>query len=309
MMEIEVSAAGARLLQSEVLTSGRVGLRCRLRLDSSWEGLRKTAVVIGSRSADLLLEGDEFCIPAECLGRAGDTLKIGLRGMNGDGSLVIPTVWVNCGEILSGAELSKQPPQEQTKSLLAQIMDLTARAVEAAARLREDADRGVFNGRDGKDGKDGSDGGEGPVGPAGPDGVTFTPGVSSAGVLHWSNDGGRPNPAGFNLVSAVLDALPDAAEQWTEQSVSASGAVTQALDPYVIYHFTGALTSLTVTLNEAASGQLAHYHFDFDCGSTAPTVTIPNTVKMPDGSSFDAGRRYELDILNNCGAVLSWANS
>ena len=158
MIEIEVSAAGARLLQSEVLTSGRVGLRCRLRFDSSWDGLRKTAVVAGSRSADLLLQDREFGIPAECLGRAGDSLKIGLRGTNGDGSLVIPTVWVNCGEILSGAELSQQPAQEQVKSLLAQIMDLTARAVDLAARLQADAERGVFNGRDGRDGRDGIDG-------------------------------------------------------------------------------------------------------------------------------------------------------
>ena len=198
MIEIEVSAAGARLLQSEVLTSGRVGLRCRLRFDSSWEGLRKTAVVAGSRSADLLLQDGEFGIPAECLGRAGDSLKIGLRGTNGDGSLVIPTVWVNCGEILSGTDLSHQPPQEQMKSLLAQIMDQAAQMTELASRLREDADRGVFNGPAGADGTNGSDG------------VTFTPGVSPAGVLHWMNDGGRPNPAGFNIVSAVLQALPSA---------------------------------------------------------------------------------------------------
>ena len=201
MIEIEVSAAGARLLQSEVLTSGRVGLRCRLRFDSSWDGLLKTAVVVGSRSADLLLQDSEFSIPAECLGRAGDSLKIGLRGTNGDGSLVIPTVWVNCGEILSGAELSHQPAQEQTKSLLAQITDQAAQMTALASRLREDADRGVFNGRDGAGGRNGTNGS---------DGVTFTPGVSSSGVLSWTNDGGRPNPAGFDLVSAVLQALPDA---------------------------------------------------------------------------------------------------
>lgn len=96
---------------------------------------------------------------------------------------------------------------------------------------------------------------------------------------------------------------------WAEQTVATDGAVTQALDPYVIYHFTGDLTALTITLNAAASGQIAHYHFDFDCGSTAPTVTIPNTVTMPDSNSFDANKHYEVDILNNYGAVLSWANS
>lgn len=111
-------------------------------------------------------------------------------------------------------------------------------------------------------------------------------------------------PNGF--ISAV-EAIETA--QWTEQTVSTAGAVTQALDPYVIYHFTGALTALTITLNAAASGQIAHYHFDFNCGSAAPTVTIPATVTMPDSNSFDADKHYEIDILNNFGAVLSWANS
>ena len=96
-------------------------------------------------------------------------------------------------------------------------------------------------------------------------------------------------------------------DMWTEQTISTSGAVTQALDPYVLYHFTGSLTSLTVTLGQASG--IACYHFDFDCGSTAPTVNIPNTVTMPDSQTFDASKHYEVDILNNYGAVLSWAIS
>lgn len=111
-------------------------------------------------------------------------------------------------------------------------------------------------------------------------------------------------PADF--VSAIGD-IPSGGG-WTEIDVSDSGAVAQTLDPYVIYHFTGALTALTITLNAAASGQIAHYHFDFDCGSTAPTVTIPSTVKLPDNTSFNANRHYEIDILDNYAAVMSWPN-
>lgn len=94
---------------------------------------------------------------------------------------------------------------------------------------------------------------------------------------------------------------------WTEQTISTNGAVTQTLDPYVLYHFTGSLTSLTVTLGQAQG--VACYHFDFNCGASAPTVNIPNTVKMPDGQTFDANNHYEVDILNNYGAALSWAIS
>lgn len=109
-----------------------------------------------------------------------------------------------------------------------------------------------------------------------------------------------------DFISAV-EAIETAT--WTEQTISSSGAVTQAISPYVIYHFTGALTSLTITLNAASSGQLAQYHFDFNCGSTAPTVALPNTVILPDNNNFDANTHYEVDILNNYGVVSAWATS
>lgn len=95
----------------------------------------------------------------------------------------------------------------------------------------------------------------------------------------------------------------------TEETITTSGAVSQALDAGKIYHFTGALTALTITLNAAASGQIAQYHFDFTTGSTVPTLTVPNTVTMPDGFAVEANKRYEIDILNGYGAVMSWAIS
>lgn len=96
---------------------------------------------------------------------------------------------------------------------------------------------------------------------------------------------------------------------WMEQTITTSGAVTQALDPYVLYHFTGALTSLTITLNTPQTGVIAQYHFDFLSGATAPTLTLPNTVNMPDSFVVGASKRYEVDILNNYGTVAEWAVS
>ena len=46
------------------------------------------------------------------------------------------------------------------------------------------------NGTNGKNGKDGKDG---------TNGVTFTPAVSNAGVISWTNDGGLPNPESVNI--------------------------------------------------------------------------------------------------------------
>ena len=56
----------------------------------------------------------------------------------------------------------------------------------------------VYDGTDGQDGQDGTDG------------VTFTPAVSSEGVISWTNDGGQQNPQSVDLVAAVISALPSA---------------------------------------------------------------------------------------------------
>lgn len=90
----------------------------------------------------------------------------------------------------------------------------------------------------------------------------------------------------------------------TEVTVSDAGAVTQAVDANTIYHFTGALTSLTITFN-ATSG-LAQYHFDFDSGSTAPTVTISGVTWQGGSFTPSANKHYEVDILNGYGVVAEW---
>lgn len=90
-----------------------------------------------------------------------------------------------------------------------------------------------------------------------------------------------------------------------EITISDSGAVTQALSPNILYHFTGNLTSLTITLSSTTG--IAYYHFDFNSGSTAVQLSLPQTVIMPDDFSVEASYRYEIDILNNYGTVQNWS--
>ena len=93
----------------------------------------------------------------------------------------------------------------------------------------------------------------------------------------------------------------------SEVTISTAGDVTQALDANKIYHFTGALTSLTITL--AAASGLPQYHFDFISGATPVTLTLPSSVVMPDSFSVEANNRYEIDILNNYGVAQSWGTT
>lgn len=134
-----------------------------------------------------------------------------------------------------------------------------------------------------------------------------TPAMDGSAARGYSTDYARADHVHPTDTSrAAASELANKADRITEVTVSTAGAVAQALDAETICRFTGALTALTITLNAPASGQLAHYRFDFNSGSTAPTVTIPNTVTMPSGFTVEASKHYEIDILNGYGAVMAW---
>lgn len=139
--------------------------------------------------------------------------------------------------------------------------------------------------------------------------VTSVAGKTGAVALDKSDVGlgnvDNTSDANKPISTATQTALNGKANVLTEQTITTAGAVTQALTSGVLYHFTGALTALTITLTAPASG-VAHYHFDFLSGATAPTLTMPSTVTMPDDFAVEASKRYEVDVLNNFGAVVSW---
>ena len=101
---------------------------------------------------------------------------------------------------------------------------------------------------------------------------------------------------------AIAAAIRAASVTPTEITITDSGAVTQTLLPNMAYHFTSeALTSLTISL--AATSDVPQYHFDFISPSTAITLTLPETVAMPDGFAVDTNTRYEIDILRGYGVA------
>ena len=186
MIEIEVSSGSAKLIRGETLTAGRIGLRCRVRFGRGWDGLNRTAVFSGARRVDVLVREEELRVPAECLETPGGTLYIGFYGLDGEGSVVIPTVWVNAGEILPGTELSEETERELGPNLLAQILDAAAGAEDTAAQLRADAENGRFRGEKGEKGDPGE---PGPAGSAGKD--SGTPGERRGTAGRQSGTAGK----------------------------------------------------------------------------------------------------------------------
>lgn len=79
------------------------------------------------------------------------------------------------------------------------------------------------------------------------------------------------------------------------------------LEPNKLYIFPE-MAELTLALAEPTdTGIVNEYHVVFRSGETATTLTIPDTVKVPDGFTVDANKIYELSVMENCMAYQSWA--
>ena len=174
-------------------------------------------------------------------------------------------------------------------------------------------------GAKGDKGDKGDTGDTGATGPQGPKGDKGDKGDTGAtgpqGPKGDTGDTGPQGPAGpaadltpYRTAAAqdVIDA--GKADKATEVTISTAGDVTQALDAGKNYHFTGALTGLTITLNAPASGQRPAYCFDFLSGSTVPTLTMPDTVTMPDGWIIEPSARYEIKIVDGYAKATKWAD-
>ena len=115
-------------------------------------------------------------------------------------------------------------------------------------------------------------------------------------------------PSGADMATLIAEAQAAAAAAPLEPVVKAappSGSF--ALAPGTLYDFTQAdAAALTFTFEAPADGKAAAYHVMFRCGSTAATVTLPEGVKTPDGYVIEAGRVYELSILEGLLTYQSW---
>ncbi len=115
-------------------------------------------------------------------------------------------------------------------------------------------------------------------------------------------------PGGQDMATLIAQAQQAAAAAPLEPVVRAAPpSDSYALSPGVLYDFTQAdASALTFTFTEPEAGKAAAYHVMFKSGSTAATVTLPEGVKTPDGYVIEAGRVYELSVLEGLLTYQSW---
>lgn len=78
------------------------------------------------------------------------------------------------------------------------------------------------------------------------------------------------------------------------------------LEPNKLYIFPE-MSELTITLAEPTDTGIANeYHFVFQSGATATTLTIPDAIKIPSGFTVDTNKIYEISIMEGCLCSQSW---
>ena len=153
----------------------------------------------------------------------------------------------------------------------------------------------VLNGKDGAKGEKGDRGAQGIQGEKGEQGAQGVQGEKrEQGEKGEKGDTGAKGDKGESGIQ--------------KKEIITETAGSFALTPNIFYKFTGGdITSLEITLSDPTDDiYISEYHFMFSTGDTAPTVTFPTTVKLPDDFAIEANRTYEISVLEGCLAYQSW---
>ena len=139
----------------------------------------------------------------------------------------------------------------------------------------EDLGIQVIQGEKGDKGDTGPQGPQGPKGPQGPSGQNGTNGID-----------------GKNYSVEVVE----------------STTTTQEIQPNKFYKFEE-VTELNLTLAEITdTTQLNEFMFEFVSGSTATTLTLPDTIKWLETPTIEANKIYQCSIVDNIGILVGVAN-
>lgn len=111
-----------------------------------------------------------------------------------------------------------------------------------------------------------------------------------------------------DVITAVkLNKMEEGIEDADEIPVNevTGSTVTQELSPNEFYVFEE-VSSITLTFAAGEAGVVNEYHFRFTSGATPSTLSLPVDVIMPDYFNISANKGYEISIIDEVGAFISW---
>lgn len=144
MIYIKANSRAATATIDDPLTTGSVGIEVSFDLSEDWEGLARTAVFhSGNTEVDVFLTDTNCNVPPECLLTEGNILRIGVYGTDGQGNLVIPTVYVDVGIVELGTVPSGIDPEVYTPEFSDQLMAAVTEAVDTAREANANSEAAV----------------------------------------------------------------------------------------------------------------------------------------------------------------------
>lgn len=218
-LKFQVANNAIRVTQRpHIITSGMIGLPLEFSFDASWDGLDRLTVF---RAGEVSITvKDPKVVPWEVLVTPNVWLKVGVYGVNAEGTIVIPTVWASVRIIIEGVDPEGDPSVDPTLPVWQDLLIRVEKLEESGGSgidgesAYEIAVKNGFEGsetewlkslkgepgKDGQDGKDGAPGADGKDGKDGEDGSDgYTP---KKGIDYWT-DADRAQ-----MVTDVISALP-----------------------------------------------------------------------------------------------------
>lgn len=165
MFELNIDTRIASVKRREKITAGSVGIQCRFAFSAEWDGLGKTAVFeTDKHKIAVVLNTPAVTIPWEVCEEADLDVIVGVYGTNGNGTIVIPTIYAKLGTVAVGTTTDgAENAQTPTATDVQQITSAAANAVSTANTAKSTADEaksiaqsveqranaGEFDGKDG----------------------------------------------------------------------------------------------------------------------------------------------------------------
>lgn len=133
MITFSADIRSAKAKTDDAITTSSVGIPVTLQLAPDFTGLAKTLVFkAGTVSVDMVLVGDatESLVPPNVLVKAGERLYVGIYAADGEGNIVIPTIWAFAGLIETGTLPSGVDPSDPVPNWVAQVQGIASDALQ-----------------------------------------------------------------------------------------------------------------------------------------------------------------------------------
>lgn len=122
--EIRVTGVRAETAFCNIIPAGIIGAKINFDYaDAMWDGLKKTVVLKGCCTKDIINAGNTVEIPAEVVAKPGVRVTVGVYGVDSDNNIAIPTLWANLNVTRYAADPSGDASSDPALPVWAQLQE------------------------------------------------------------------------------------------------------------------------------------------------------------------------------------------